>query len=310
MDPLLFAVAVGLPAVVAALLILLILRWRATGAESAQASAPPADLTPPAPVRMLTPAPVRASALPALNQREMPPAAEWRAWLWTYATDGATSPILPALPAPPATSDTAVTAPAASTPDASTPAAAVAPEPPSIAPAEPAAPPGMDERALAILTQVYREAIQITYDQSLPALCISFTACPVRTPDQVTLAFSTLYTKTRLLLGGESSRSALLLDVTGLEVGPSVQAEWDAAFETFLAHVCAEGLPGAYLLARFAAPLAALAATLPRMPTPALVRAAPGAFADINLSPSAVFHSRDEAVRYLADLRHRLHPAD
>ena len=168
----------------------------------------------------------------------------------------------------------------------------------------------MDERTLAILTQVYREAIQLTYDQSLPALCISFTACPVRTPDEVALAFSTLHTKARLLLGAETHRSALLLDVTGLEVGPTVQAEWDAAFETFLARVCAEGLPGAYLLARFAAPPAAYAATLPRMPTPALVRATPGAFADINLSPSAVFRSRDEAVRYLTDLRRRPHLRD
>jgi len=301
MAPLLFAAAVGLPALLAALLIL---RWRAAASRPTSASAPPADAAPPAPLRLPTPVPVRApSPFPPLHNRDIPPAAEWRAWLWTYAWDGATSPMLPALPATPEALASAVT---------DTPAPAVAaPRPPVVAPAAP--PPGMDaldERTLAILTQVYREAIQVTYDASLPALCVSFTACPVRTPNEVALAFSTLHTKARLLLGGESGRGALLLDVTGLEVAPAVQAEWDAAFETFLSRVCAEGRPGAYLLARFSAPPAALAATLPRLPTPALVRSSPGAFADINLSPSAVFHTRDEAVRYLTDLRRRPHLTD
>lgn len=297
MAPLLFAAAVGLPALLAALLIL---RWRTAASRPTPSSAPPTGTVPPALVRLPTPTPARApSPSPPLHDRDIPPAAEWRAWLWTYAWDGATSPMLPALST---TSD----APAATMPDASA-ARAAAPEPPVVAPA---APPGMDERTLAILTQVYREAIQVAYDASLPALCVSFTACPVRTPNEVALAFSTLHTKARLLLGGETSRGALLLDVTGLEVSPSVQAEWDAAFETFLARVCMEGQPGAYLLARFAAPPAALAATLPRLPTPALVRSSPGAFADINLSPSAVFHSRDEAVRYLTDLRRRPHLKD
>lgn len=304
MAPLLFAAAVGLPVLAAALLFL---RWRAAESRPPHTSAMPADAAPPALVRMPTPAPVvpvRApSASAPLHDRDMPPAAEWRAWLWTYAWDGATSPMLPAVTATPE-------APASTMPDTPAPtvAAEVAPGPPVVAPAAPSAtPPGMDERTFAILTQVYREAIQVAYDTSLPALCVIFTACPVRTPDEVALAFSTLHTKARLLLGGEAGRSALLLDVTGLEVGPAVQAEWDAAFETFLARVCAEGRPGAYLLARFSATPAALAATLPRVPTPALVRAAPGAFADINLSPSAVFRSREEAVRYLSDLRRRPH---
>jgi hypothetical protein len=300
MAPLLFAAAVGLPAVLVALLIL---RWRIADSRPTPASAPPADVAPPALVRLPTPAPRRAPAPSApLHDRDLPPAAEWRAWLWTYAWDGATSPMLPALPATSDPSD----APASTMPDtpAPTEAAGAAPDPPA------APPPSMDERALAILTQVYREAIQVSYDTSLPALCVSFTACPVRTPDEVALAFSTLNTKARLLLGGEAGRGALLLDESGLEIGPAVQAEWDAAFETFLARVCAEGQPGAYLLARFSSPSAALAATLPRLPTPALVRAALGASADINLSPAAVFRSRDEAVRYLTDLRRRSHLKD
>src|SRR5690348_5081740 len=297
MAPLLLAAAVGLPALLAALLIL---RWRAAESPPAHSGAPPADVAPPAPLRLPTPAPRRAPTPSApLHDRDLPPAAEWRAWLWTYARDGATSPMHPALST---TSD----APASTMPVAPA-ARAAASEPPVVAPA---APPGMDERTFAILTQVYREAIQVAYDASLPALCISFTVCPVRTPDEVALAFSTLHTKARLLLGGEAGRSALLLDETDLEIGPAVRAEWDAAFETFLARVCAEGQPGAYLLARFSAPPAALAATLPRLPTPALVRAASGAFADINLSPSAVFRSRADGVRYLTDLRHRSHQKD
>ncbi len=304
MAPLLFAAAVGLPGLLAALLFL---RWRAAESRPPHTSAPPADIAAPALVRMPTPVPVvpvrapSASASAPLHNRDMPPAAEWRAWLWTYAWDGATSPMLPAVTATPE-------APASTMLGASVPTVAEAPEPPMVASAAPPSSMGsLDERTLAILTQVYREAIQVAYDASLPALCVSFTACPVRTPDEVVLAFSTLHTKARLLLGGEAGRSALLLDVTGLEVAPSVQAEWDAAFETFLARVCAEGRPGAYLLARFSATPAALAATLPRVPTPALARAASGAFADINLSPSAVFRSRGEAVRYLTDLRRRPH---
>src|SRR5690349_24291273 len=133
MAPLLLAAAVGLPALLAALLIL---RWRAAESPPAHLSAPPADVAPPAPLRLPTPAPRRAPTPSApLHDRDLPPAAEWRAWLWTYAWDGATSPMLPALPTTPE-------APAAALPAPSAPALAE-PEPPAVASATP--PPSIDE---------------------------------------------------------------------------------------------------------------------------------------------------------------------
>lgn len=108
------------------------------------------------------------------------------------------------------------------------------------------------DQRLARLARVYQEGILLNFDAEANAVDITFIACPMHTPAEVELAFQILLAKVRALLAPLGrARSALLVDIAGLDIGTDVTPVWGKSLGGFLGVACEELSPGRYLIARY-----------------------------------------------------------
>lgn len=221
-----------------------------------------------------------------------------------------------ASPAPPSSTPSSLSAPASPPP----PSLPVPPSWPSLTPASQLLPssapawPGMaggparGERgdandAFAALVREYWQRIRVSHDAASDAITIAFDHCRLHTADEITVAFRVLSEQVRRLLAAQGrSRSALLVDIAGLDIGGDVTPLWGRALKEFLERACIATGPERYLIARYnssaaAGPLSpeALQAVVTRVQI--MTEAAIEGF------QSNILGSREEAVAVLARIR-------
>ncbi|MGH2517639.1 MAG: hypothetical protein ACRDHP_18470 [Ktedonobacterales bacterium] len=173
----------------------------------------------------------------------------------------------------------------------------VAEHPPHAAQIRPAEYP--EPRRPGALTRVYAEGIRVEYDSIASAVEVGFDACPLRTPDEVTLAFRVLLAKVRTVLKPlQRDRAALLLNMERVEIAPDVAPAWNGAVKQFLLEVCEQVGPGYILVARYDG-----RTRQPGAPTSAAERIARLPAAAARGLQANMLGSREEAVALLARLR-------
>jgi len=158
-------------------------------------------------------------------------------------------------------------------------------------------------QALAALAREYWQRVRVGHDAAADAITISFDHCRLHTADEITVAFGVLSEQVRRLLAALGrSRSALLVDIAGLDIGGEVTPLWGRSLKEFLNRACIATSPERYLIARYnssaaAGPLSpeALQAVVTRVQI--MTEAAMEGF------QSNIFGSREEAVAVLARMR-------
>ena len=158
-------------------------------------------------------------------------------------------------------------------------------------------------QALAALAREYWQRIHVAHDPAADAITIAFDHCRLHTADEITAAFAVLTEQTRRMLAALGRpRSALLVDIAGLDIGGDVTPLWGRSLKEFLTRACIATRPDRYLVARYnssalAGPLSpeALQAVLTRVQI--MTEAAMEGF------QSNIFGSREEAVAVLSRMR-------
>ncbi len=158
-------------------------------------------------------------------------------------------------------------------------------------------------QALAALAREYWQRIRVAHDPTVDAITIAFDHCRLHTADEITVAFGVLAEQTRRMLAALGRpRSALLVDIGGLDIGGDVTPLWGRSLKEYLTRACIATGPDRYLVARYnssaaAGPLSpeALQAVVTRVQI--MTEAAMEGF------QSNIFGSREEAVAVLARMR-------
>ena len=158
-------------------------------------------------------------------------------------------------------------------------------------------------QALAALAREYWQRVRVAHDPAADAITIAFDHCRLHTADEITAAFAVLTEQTRRMLAALGRpRSALLVDIAGLDIGGDVTPLWGRSLKEFLNRACIATSPERYLIARYnssaaAGPLSpeALQAVVTRVQI--MTEAAMEGF------QSNIFGSREEAVAVLARMR-------
>lgn len=155
------------------------------------------------------------------------------------------------------------------------------------------------ERRLGALTRFYAETIQVTFDSSLDAVDVTFSACPMRSPAEVAQAFRVLLAKVHTALKPMSrDRAALLMDITGLELSANLALVWGGSLKSFLAATCEPIGPDRYLIARYNS--SAHSAGNRQNAIERIQTMTPSSAQELQ---NTILNSRDEAVALLARLR-------
>jgi len=114
------------------------------------------------------------------------------------------------------------------------------------------APGNQQSQALAALAREYWQHIRVSHDPAADAITIVFDHCRLHTPDEITAAFGVLVEQTRRMLAALGRpRSALLVDIAGLDIGGEVTALWGRSLKEYLNRACVATGPDRYLVARY-----------------------------------------------------------
>lgn len=155
------------------------------------------------------------------------------------------------------------------------------------------------EQRLRDAAAVYDDGMRVAFDPQLDMADLVFASCPLRTEQEVALAFHMLNDRLLSVLRAVGrDRAALLVDVCGLSIRAEVTEAWMQALRVFLLTRCATTSPGRPLIARYNSRVRATYDT-----SVARRQIASATLSATLNSQTQVFGSREEAAALIMRLR-------